>query len=126
MRYGRLAGEHAHGLHDELVAFSPSDPRSPVEAVVEDFKRRTEGRPMGLVTSDEHRPSKGAVLRAYGVEATTTPSGLPVRAPHKEPPPDLCYATVHKTHRLGRVVGIVVRLVFAPRRCWRPRCRHRR
>jgi transposase-like protein len=30
MRYGRLAGEHAHGLHDELVAFSPSDPRSPV------------------------------------------------------------------------------------------------
>ncbi len=23
MRYGRLAGEHAHDLHDELVAFSP-------------------------------------------------------------------------------------------------------
>ena len=30
MRYGRLAGLHAKDAHDELVAFSPSDPRSPV------------------------------------------------------------------------------------------------
>ena len=30
MRYGRLAGDHAHQLHDELVAFSPEDPRGPV------------------------------------------------------------------------------------------------
>ena len=26
MRYGRLAGDHARELHDELVAFSPTDP----------------------------------------------------------------------------------------------------
>jgi hypothetical protein len=83
-----------------------------VEAVVEDFKRRTEGRPMHLITSDEHRPYKEAILRAYGVDAMTTPSGLPVRAPRKEPPPGLCYATVRKTRRLGRVVEIVVRLIF--------------
>jgi LacI family transcriptional regulator len=25
-RYVRLAGQHAQGLHDEVVAFSPSDP----------------------------------------------------------------------------------------------------
>ena len=30
VRYGRLLGEHARALHDELVAFSPSDPRGPV------------------------------------------------------------------------------------------------
>jgi LacI family transcriptional regulator len=30
MRYGRMAGDHAHELHDELVAFSPTDPRGPV------------------------------------------------------------------------------------------------
>ena len=30
MRYGRLAGEHAHDAHEELVAFSPSDPRGAV------------------------------------------------------------------------------------------------
>lgn len=26
VRYSRLAGQHAKALHDELVAFSPSDP----------------------------------------------------------------------------------------------------
>ena len=30
MRYGRLAGQHAHDAHDELVAFSPEDPGGPV------------------------------------------------------------------------------------------------
>jgi LacI family transcriptional regulator len=30
MRYGRLAGDHARDAHDELVAFSPEDPRGPV------------------------------------------------------------------------------------------------
>jgi hypothetical protein len=83
-----------------------------VEAVVADFQRRTEGRPMDLITSDEHRPYKDAILQAYGVEATTTPSGRPVYAPHKEAPPSLCYATVHKVRRLGRVVEIVIRLIF--------------
>jgi transposase-like protein len=29
VRYSRLLGEHARGLHDELVAFSPSDERGP-------------------------------------------------------------------------------------------------
>jgi hypothetical protein len=30
VRLARLAGDHAHEAHDELVAFSPSDPRNPV------------------------------------------------------------------------------------------------
>lgn len=30
VRYSRILGEHAQQLHDELVAFSPSDPRGPV------------------------------------------------------------------------------------------------
>jgi LacI family transcriptional regulator len=29
VRYSRMVGEHARQLHDELVAFSPSDRRSP-------------------------------------------------------------------------------------------------
>jgi LacI family transcriptional regulator len=29
VRHGRLLGEHAQALHDELVAFSPSDARGP-------------------------------------------------------------------------------------------------
>jgi LacI family transcriptional regulator len=30
VRYGLRAGQHTQQLHDELVAFSPSDPRGPV------------------------------------------------------------------------------------------------
>ena len=40
-RYGRKAGAHAVGLHDELVAVSPSDPRGPVRREV--GLRRQEG-----------------------------------------------------------------------------------
>jgi hypothetical protein len=83
-----------------------------VEAVVADFKRRTGGRPMDLITSDEHRPYKDAILQAYGVEATTTPSGRPVSAPHKVAPQSLCYAAVHEVRRLGRAAEVVTRLVF--------------
>jgi IS1 family transposase len=82
------------------------------EEAVEQFKRRTGGRAMNQITSDAHRPYKEAILQAYGVEATTTPRGRPVRAPHKVAPPSLCYAAVHKVRRLGRVVEVVIRLVF--------------
>jgi transposase-like protein len=34
VRYGVLAGDHARQLHDELVAFSPSNPRDPVRRKV--------------------------------------------------------------------------------------------
>jgi hypothetical protein len=33
-RYSAIAGGHAHHLHEELVAFSPADPRSPVRREV--------------------------------------------------------------------------------------------
>ena len=67
---------------------------------------------MNLITSDEHRPYKEAILQAYGVEAATTPGGLPVRAPRKAAPQSLCCAAVHKVRRLGRVTRIVTRLAF--------------
>jgi hypothetical protein len=34
LRYSRLAGRHAQQLHDECVAFSPSDPRTPARRKV--------------------------------------------------------------------------------------------
>ena len=67
---------------------------------------------MDLISSDEHRPYPDAILQAYGVEATTTPTSQPVRAPHHLAPPGLCYATVPKVRRLGRVAEVVIRLVF--------------
>ena len=41
MRYSELAGGHAKAVHDELVAFSPRDPRGPARREVE--LRREEG-----------------------------------------------------------------------------------
>ena len=42
VRYAVQAGDHAEQLHDELVAFSPSDPRGPVRRKV--GLRRQEGK----------------------------------------------------------------------------------
>jgi LacI family transcriptional regulator len=41
VRYSLLAGKHAQDLHDELVAFSPQDPRGAVRRKV--VLRRQEG-----------------------------------------------------------------------------------
>jgi IS1 family transposase len=85
-----------------------------VEAVVTDVHRRTEGRPLRLVTSDDYPAYKEAILHVYGTEVTTTPTGRPSQrmVPEKVPPPGLTYATVEKRRRLGRVVEILVHLIF--------------
>ena len=36
------------------------------EKLVNDFKERTGGRPINLITIDEYAPYKTAVLKAYG------------------------------------------------------------
>ncbi len=84
------------------------------EALVAEFHRRTAGRPMSLITTDEYAPYREALLRAYG--ATVTPPrtgkrGRP-RKPYRVAPASLLYATVHKTRRKGRVVKVEPRLVF--------------
>ena len=66
------------------------------------------------MTSDDYPAYKEAILHAYGTEVTTTPSGRDSRrmVPEKVPPPELTYATVEKRRRLGRVVEILVHLIF--------------
>ncbi len=85
-----------------------------VEALVEDFKERTGGRPMNLITSDEYKPYRGAILKAYGEQVVPPRTGRPGRpqTPYYVPSPDLKYATVHKTREKGRVVKIAPRVVF--------------
>ena len=84
------------------------------EAVVEDFKRRTAGRMMNLITSDEDSAYEGAILGAYGRTITPPRTGRPGRpkAPYMIPAPGLKYATVEKTREKGRVVTIRSRVVF--------------
>jgi IS1 family transposase len=84
------------------------------EAVVAHVKERTEGRPLRLITSDDYPVYKGAILHVYGTEVTTTPTGRDSKRMtcEKVPPRELTYATVEKRRRLGRVVEILVHLIF--------------
>jgi IS1 family transposase len=85
-----------------------------VVAVVEDFKRRTEGRLMDLITTDGYPAYEEAILRAYGETITpprTGKRGRP-RAAYQVAPEGLIYAVVEKTRAKGRVVSIATRVVF--------------
>jgi IS1 family transposase len=85
-----------------------------VRQLVQDFKERTEGRIMNLITSDEYPVYKTEILEAYGETVTPPPSGKPGRPalPYKVPPPDLKYAMVHKVRKNGRVIQVTPRVIF--------------
>ena len=84
------------------------------EALVADFHRRTAGRLMNLMTSDDYPAYETAILHAYGETVTPPRTGKPGRpkASHQAPPPGLTYATVTKRREKGRVVKIGTRVVF--------------
>lgn len=85
-----------------------------IEKLVADFKKRTNGRIMNLITSDEYKPYKKAILKAYGKKTEVAHTGKPGRpkGSRRVPVKGLTYATVHKTRRKGRVVKIDLRAVF--------------
>ena len=85
-----------------------------VEKLVADFKKRTGGRIMNLMTSDEYKPYKKAILKAYGKKTTPPHTGKRGRPKGSRcvAAKGLKYATVHKTRRKGRVVKIDLRAVF--------------
>jgi len=85
-----------------------------IEKLVLDFKKRTGGHIMNLITSDEYRPYKKAILKAYGKNTAVAHTGKRGRpkGSRRVPAEGLTYATVHKTRRKGRVVKIDLRAVF--------------
>jgi hypothetical protein len=84
------------------------------EALVEDFRRRTGGRLMNLMTSDDYPAYETAILHAYGATVTPPRTGKPGRpkAPYKAAPAGLNYAVVTKRREKGRVVEVGTRVVF--------------
>jgi len=82
--------------------------------LVQDFKQRTQGRLPNLITSDEYPVYETELLEAYGAEVVPPPTGKPgrPRQPYKAPPPELKYATVHKTRTKGRITKIDFRVIF--------------
>jgi IS1 family transposase len=101
--------------HKLVVAVVPGKRTAEnTEALVAEFRRRTGGRLMGLMTSDDYPAYETAILHAYGQTITpprTGKRGRP-RAPYQVPPPGLTYATVTKRREKGRVVKIGTRIVF--------------
>jgi IS1 family transposase len=85
-----------------------------IEKLVLDFKKRTAGRIMNLITSDEYKPYKKAILKAYGKNTAVAHTGKRGRpkSSRRVPTKGLTYATVDKTRRKGRVVKIDLRAVF--------------
>ena len=85
-----------------------------VDVLVEDFHRRTQGRLMNLMTSDENPAYAEAILTCYGEEYQPRRKGQRGRRParRKRPPKGLKYATVHKTRKRNRVVEVTTRVIF--------------
>jgi IS1 family transposase len=85
-----------------------------LKALILDFKKRTQGRMMNLITSDEYKPYRQTILEAYGKRIVPKRTGKPGRpkSPYYKPLRGLRYATVHKTRKKGRVVKIDFRLIF--------------
>ena len=85
-----------------------------VHRLVQDFKARTGGRIMNLMTTDEYSAYKAAIFDAYAVEKPVPRTGRPGRPkkPRKVLPKKLKYATVHKERQNGRVVKGETRVVF--------------
>jgi len=84
------------------------------EALVDDTRRRTEGRLLSLMTSDNDPPYESAILQGYGEPVTPPRTGKPGRplASYQAPPQGLVYAVVEKTRAKGRVVRVGTRVVF--------------
>ena len=85
-----------------------------VQALLQDVKKRLDGRTPNLITTDEYPAYKTAVLRAFGEEVVPEPTGKPGRPrdPYFEPKPEWNYAVVHKTRKKGRVTKIDYRVIF--------------
>jgi IS1 family transposase len=82
--------------------------------LVGDFHRRTGGRVMRLMTSDEYPVYEAAIRATYGQQVAPPRTGRPGR-PRKARtvvPPELTYATVHKERANNRVVSVSTRVVF--------------
>ena len=110
--WDHVALDPEHRLVVSLVTGRRTDGHA--QLLVEDFHRRTHGRLMNLMTSDENPAYATAILETYGVTYQPRRRGKRGRRPaaRKRPPRGLKYATVHKTRKHNRVVGVSRRVVF--------------
>jgi IS1 family transposase len=82
--------------------------------IVREFKKRTGGRMMRLITTDMYKPYIGAILTEYGVIINPTSTGKRGRPskPHYVPKPGLTYAMVKKHLKRGKIVKVETEIIF--------------
>jgi IS1 family transposase len=101
--------------HRLVVSVVPGKRNSEnVRQLVHDFKQRTEGRIMNLITSDEYPVYKTEILAAYGktmIPPRTSKPGRPA-LPYQVPLKNLKYAMADKVRKNGRVVKVLTRVIF--------------
>lgn len=86
-----------------------------IDKVVEETKRRTAGKFMDMITTDEYKGYKPAILKHYGVPKEPTVQNNKVGRPRKPvlvAPEGLNYGVVHKTREKGRVVKTEFKVIF--------------
>jgi len=79
--------------------------------VVHEFRERTDGRPINLMTSDEYPVYASAISTVYA-ESEAMPAARTTPEAGPQLPDWLVYATVHKIREQNRVVKVETRLVF--------------
>ena len=88
-----------------------------IDKVVEETKRRTEGKSMDMITTDEYKGYRRAILKHYGIaeqssaDASAKKVGRP-KKPKLVAPEGLNYGVVHKTREKGRVVKTEFNIIF--------------
>ena len=121
----REPADRQQGDHWDHVAFDPEHrlvvsvvpgkrTEDKAHQLVRDFRARTGGRLMNLMTSDEYPAYKAAIREAYAVKQEQPRTGRPgrPRKPKEVLPGGLKYATFHKHRENGRVVRVTTRVVF--------------
>jgi hypothetical protein len=111
-QWDHVAFDPEHRLVVSLVVGRRAEEQA--QQLVADFRERTGGRPMELMTSDELPAYAPAIWEGYGEEVIPERTGRPGRpkAPYRALPEDVNYATVHKERENGRVTGVEARVVY--------------
>lgn len=110
--WDHVAFDAEHRLVVSLVVGKRTE--AATHALLRDFHRRTGGRVLRLMTSDEYPVYAEAIRQTYGQEVTPPRTGRPgrPRKPFQVLPPEVTYATVHKERENNRVVKVSLRVVF--------------
>lgn len=82
--------------------------------IVKEFKNKTGGRMMRLITTDMYMPYKDAILAEYCEVINPVPTGKPGRPkkPYRVPKAGLNYAMVKKRLKKGRISKVETEIIF--------------